>query len=100
MEGENIINFKVKIILGALSKWYIPIQNIVIFGSTFLLGETAMLSEPINGRIDNKIFLIKVVWYGQTALYEQLSKKKHFHLVKACFIRNMFLFLKYVFTIS
>ena len=76
MEGENIINFKVKIILGALSKWYIPIQNIVIFGSTFLLGETAMLSEPINGRIDNKIFLIKVVWYGQTALYEQLSKKK------------------------
>ena len=46
MEGENIINFKVKIILGAISKWYIPIQNIVIFGSTFLLGETAMLSEP------------------------------------------------------
>ena len=32
------------------------------FGGTFLLGETVMLSEPINGRIDNKMtaFLSKV----------------------------------------
>ena len=60
MEGLNIINFKVWIILGALPERYV--QSIIFLEVLFGLVRHWCYLKPNNGRNDNKmaIFLSKV----------------------------------------